>query len=77
MTHQVHRQIDQKGHSTILCFGMQRVHVFENETNHWSSIAYSFDEHSATQAMPTQQLAENANPMANISDLQAEFMDES
>jgi len=32
----------------VLCFGMARIHVFDNETNKWSALTYDFDESSTT-----------------------------
>ena len=45
------------GYSMLLCFGMSRVHVFDNETHKWSSLEYKFDDDSATQVIHSQMVA--------------------
>ena len=48
LTNAFHKWAGSNGQFMYLCFGMARVHIFDNAMNSWTSIAYAFDENSAT-----------------------------
>lgn len=53
LTNVFHKWTGPQGERMAMCFGMSRVHVFDNDATNWTSLPYAFDENSATQAMHT------------------------